>query len=240
MVDEKNKSEEFWDKRWNELNKFKDADRHTQAAHNTSKEVTEEDIANAKEKYEGLEKFIHKTINALKISPKSFVEMGCGTGYWIDFFIKNYGLSPVNILATDISSAPLEFVKAKYSDINILKYDISRDSLGRRYLPRKNAFWRKRFNICTAMEMFQHVVTEDGLTHAIKQIESCSDLCIICPIYNDQDHEELGKLVDENKHYKKYWRFDDYATRLNKMQVVNLNPSKPNLKLRRCLVLIRK
>jgi len=92
---------------------------------------------------------------------KKLLDIGVGTGFYIDFWKKS-GVR--NITGIDITTKSIEELKKKYPDCKFIKADISN----------KNIHLDEKFDIITAFDVLFHIVEEDTFEIAIENIKKFS------------------------------------------------------------------
>lgn len=213
------KGKSFWEKRWNrlnhELNNFED--QKTLSSYAIWKKLTPEKINAAAVRYHKVEQRLTKGIHNLRIMPQSVIDIGVGTGHWINFFHQHYRLPYSSILAVDIVDEPLRFIENHYPGVKTTCVDI-----GQSKLSKNNA------TIAVAVGVLHHVTTEKGLCNALQQLGRVAEYAFIYPVYKRQIPQ---------RHYKRYWMAEDYLKNLTNMEDITriaLNDSSLN-----CLFLKR-
>src|SRR3989338_5651039 len=97
----------------------------------------------------------------LDLSNNSILDIGCGTGVYINLYLKN-GASDVTGL--DITKVSIENLKLKYPIAKFYNVDISD----------KNLKIKKNFDIISAFAVLYHIVDEKKFDQAIKNIRKLS------------------------------------------------------------------
>ncbi len=106
---------------------------------------------------------LNKLLKGGLINPrgKQILDIGCGTGFYIDYWQR---LGAAHIVGLDITEISISRVSAIYPDYRFLKADITAEKLE----------LSSGFDIITAFDVLFHIVDEDGFEQAIRNIRSVS------------------------------------------------------------------
>ena len=112
--------------------------------------------------YRMKDRTLSKVIRKLHLSleKKSVLDVGSGTGFWIDYYLKR-GVHCV--YGCDISSVAIRNLKVLYSEFgNVF---ISETDFGSKFIP-----FNRKFDIVNAMDVAYHIVNDDHFDDFISNI----------------------------------------------------------------------
>jgi SAM-dependent methyltransferase len=95
----------------------------------------------------------------IEVAGKRILEMGCGTGYYIDFW---HSLAPSFVMGIDIATKSVEELDRRYPYYVFRKADISQPL----------SYSGEGFDIITAFDILFHIVDETGFEAAIANIRA--------------------------------------------------------------------
>ncbi|HPP67020.1 MAG TPA: class I SAM-dependent methyltransferase [bacterium] len=124
---------------------------------------------------------------------KNLLDIGIGTGFYIDFWEKQ-GVK--NITGIDITSKSIEELKRKYPNYNFIKADIGDEMES----------FNERFDIITAFDVLFHIVREDKFKQAIKNIKKFSHSNTIILIMDNFLKEYKQTRGHENDRTLEYYK----------------------------------
>lgn len=137
---------------------------------------------------------------------KSVLDVGSGTGYFIDFYLKH---DPRKVCGIDISEISVNYLKTKFPNGNFLVEDISNTTVD--YLG--------KFDFIAAISVLYHVVEDTSFQQALKNL--CS-LCepegylLISDAFKGSQH-----LSARHAHLR---TLDEYSPFLNDFEIVEIAP----------------
>lgn len=115
--------------------------------------------------YQMKNKILSEFVNSLNLDGKSVLEIGCGTGFYIDFW-KKRGVK--HLTGVDIVSRSVKTLAKRYPGYRFYKADISSDATLAKY------------DIITAFDVLFHIVDDSKFDRAIWNISRmCSDNGIV-------------------------------------------------------------
>ena len=139
---------------------------------------------------------------------KRILDIGVGTGFYIDFWKK---LGVTCITGLDITQKSISELAVKYPEHNFIKEDISG----------KVVYLREKFDIITAFDVLFHIVDEDRFEQAIRNIKSLSHSDSWFLISDNFLGEHKPPAFHENdrtlSRYKK-------ALQANGLQIIEIQP----------------
>jgi SAM-dependent methyltransferase len=100
----------------------------------------------------------------MNLEGKSVCDLGCGTGFFVDWF-KSKGVQ--DIYGVDITDVSINHLQTKYPNFNFLKRDIPDVSLPQ--------LLKKRFDLVTAFDVIYHITDDRLFEQAVKNIVSLVD-----------------------------------------------------------------
>jgi len=106
---------------------------------------------------------LNKLLREGQINPhgKQILDIGCGTGFYIDYWEK---MGAAGIVGLDITEASISRLAANYPGYKFIKADITDNGLE----------LKGEFDIITAFDVLFHIVDEDKFEQAIKNIKAQS------------------------------------------------------------------
>lgn len=159
---------------------------------------------------------LERTILKYKFNIEStrILELGCGSGFYVDIW---HNLDAADLVGIDITNESVKHLSAKYSKYSFYEADITSSTLIND-LP----FLRGKFDLITAFDVLFHVVDDDKLEQAIKNIRLlCSEdgYIFITDVFLHQ------RPYNEYFHYKSRL-LKDYIQILgrNGIEIVNRTP----------------
>jgi len=112
--------------------------------------------------YRAMERNMNRIFDkhALNIKNKSILDIGCGTGFWIEYYIKKGGK---DITGVDITEIAVDSLKKRYRNLKFYRTDITKE------IPVKD-----KFDITSVFAVLYHVMNERDFDNAIKNIRKMS------------------------------------------------------------------
>ncbi|MDD5729768.1 MAG: class I SAM-dependent methyltransferase [Candidatus Omnitrophica bacterium] len=98
---------------------------------------------------------------AIGIKGRKVLDIGCGTGFFVDYYLRNSAGVLVGIDITDIS---VDSLKEEFPSARFYKSDISSEEF-----PLK-----EEFDLINVFDVLYHITDEPGFARAVKNIASCS------------------------------------------------------------------
>ena len=117
--------------------------------------------------------------NGVNIREKTVCDIGCGTGFFVDFYSCN---SVKELLGIDITQISIENLKSKYPQHNFLTSDISTST--------SLSTVSQRFDIVNIFDVLYHIKDDASFKKAISNISSLvgpGGLILITDMYDDRD-----------------------------------------------------
>jgi len=113
-------------------------------------------------RYRAMERNVDWIFNkhALNIRNKRILDIGCGTGFWIDYYLRKGGK---DITGVDITEIAVDSLKKRYRNLKFYRADITKE------IPVKD-----KFDITFAFEVLHHIVNERDFDNAIENIREMS------------------------------------------------------------------
>jgi SAM-dependent methyltransferase len=110
-------------------------------------------------------RILEETLNCLKIDcdGKSVLDIGCGTGFWIEFY-KSKGATP--IVGVDISSISIERLKGEYPQLEFFELDIGEADIN----------IDRRFDIVNVFDVLYHIKDRWKFSNAISNVAHLSNV----------------------------------------------------------------
>ncbi|MGV7223495.1 MAG: class I SAM-dependent methyltransferase [Nitrospinales bacterium] len=130
-----------------------------------------------KAKLRVLKKAFHE--NGINVCDKTVCDIGCGTGFFVDFYSRN---NVKELLGIDIAQISVENLKSKYPQYNFLKSDISTSA--------SLSTVNQRFDIVNIFDVLYHIKDDASFNKAISNISSLvgpGDFILITDMYGDCD-----------------------------------------------------
>jgi SAM-dependent methyltransferase len=114
--------------------------------------------------YKAKVRVLEKTLNDLKINcqGKSVLDIGCGTGFWIEFY-KSKGADP--IVGVDITGIGMERLMEEHPQLEFFELDIGEVDID----------LDKRFDIVNVFDVLYHIKDRSKFGHAISNIAHLSN-----------------------------------------------------------------
>lgn len=94
----------------------------------------------------------------IKVCDKYILDIGCGTGYWIDFY-KNL---TCNITGIDISKTSVKNLRQKYLQFEFINVDFASENATK--------LINKKYDIINAFDVFYHIVDDYSFQQALINI----------------------------------------------------------------------
>src|SRR6266487_1801999 len=98
---------------------------------------------------------------AIKVSEASVLDIGSGTGFWLEQW-KSVGARTVR--GTDITAVAVERLKKTFADIEVAQLDIAGNLEG--------LHWSESFDVVSAFDVLFHITDDDRFQRAIDNISS--------------------------------------------------------------------
>lgn len=130
-----------------------------------------------KAKLRVLKKAFHE--NGINVCDKTVCDIGCGTGFFVDFYSRN---NVKELLGIDITQISVENLKRKYPQHHFLTSDISTST--------SLSTLNRRFDIVNIFDVLYHIKDDAGFKKAISNISSLvgpGDFVLITDMYGDRD-----------------------------------------------------
>lgn len=125
--------------------------------------------------------------------PKSLLDVGCGTGHWLEFFHNEYGLSFNQMAGVDIGRAAVDYARRRCPGVDIRQVDVGSSML-----------WSS-WALAIGIGVLHHMTVRDHLVLTFKHVLSASPRFIVFPTRLD------GEVVKAtNSEMKRFWKQQDY------------------------------
>lgn len=95
--------------------------------------------------------------NNISIEGKHILDVGCGSGFYVNFFDEKQA---GHITGMDITSQSIEYLLKQFPDYRFLVNDISADQIG----------LSEKFDIVSAVSVLFHIVDDDKFSNAVTNI----------------------------------------------------------------------
>jgi SAM-dependent methyltransferase len=100
----------------------------------------------------------------IQIIGKSICDIGCGTGFFVDFF---YNRGARNIVGIDITNSSITYLKSRYPQYQFTKDDVSSPTLTNNI--------NTQFDIVNVFDVLYHIMDEDSFITALVNIYNLTD-----------------------------------------------------------------
>ncbi len=101
----------------------------------------------------------HLSNLALKLPEANVLDIGSGTGFWLEQW-KSLGVR--SLTGTDITAVAVERLKEAFSDVNLTQLDIAEKV--------KELHWQERFDVVSAFDVLFHITDDGRFQRAIENI----------------------------------------------------------------------
>jgi SAM-dependent methyltransferase len=110
-------------------------------------------------------RILEETLDNLKIDCKgrSVLDIGCGTGFWVEFY-KSKGATP--IVGVDVASISIERLREKYQQLEFWEADIGETKIN----------IDRRFDIVNVFDVLYHIKDRSKFGNAISNIAQLSNV----------------------------------------------------------------
>ena len=110
-------------------------------------------------------RILQETLNSLRIDckGKSVVDIGCGTGFWVEFY-KSKGATP--IVGVDVTSISIERLKEEYRQLEFRELDIGEANIN----------IDRRFDIVHVFDVLYHIKGRSNFRNAISNVAHLSNV----------------------------------------------------------------
>jgi SAM-dependent methyltransferase len=135
---------------------------------------------------------LNAVLQAIRWNPlmSSVLDIGCGTGYFTEFYAK---LSPVSYTGVDISNTSIQKLKPRFP-----QYAFYRAEFGdvRLTLP------KKKYNLIHCFDVIYHITDDIKFNRAIKQFDQLlcpGGWCLVTDFYGDSDQKTSDHAKQRSK-----------------------------------------
>ncbi len=153
-----------------------------------------------------MEWFLRK--HPLNIEEASILDMGCGTGFYVEFW-KNKGAK--HITGIDLTQKSVNELSKKFSYYSFFKGDIGDSKLN----------VNKKFDLVTAFDILFHIVDEDRFNNAIHNISLLAKSGSIILI--SDNFLRRPRPTDFNQAHRTYEQYERVLSD-NKIEILELKP----------------
>jgi len=131
--------------------------------------------------------------SGIEIKDKKVLDVGCGTGFWVEFY-KNHGAG--SVAGIDVTEKSILEMRKRYPFYHFERIDISKERLDR----------MGKFDIIHAFDVLYYILEEDGFDRAISYISEIAEknsYIFITGLFLDL-FPQTGVLYSKHRCYKRY------------------------------------
>jgi 2-polyprenyl-3-methyl-5-hydroxy-6-metoxy-1,4-benzoquinol methylase len=167
--------------------------------------------------YKSKVRAINRALNNLHLDITGYkvLDIGCGVGFWIDYFL---GKNAISITGIDITSSAIEFCKSKYSDLTSVKLICG--DIGDKNFHQKNI---NGIDIVTAFDVLYHITDDENFFTAINNIAQTlkSGGYLILTDILSKSEEKISQ--QQHVRWRSYWKYKE-VLKQNGLEIIYLAP----------------